>query len=324
MLIGTTALNVGGTNINVGTLTSPLGTLTVGYSSPNITLDLAGGSTGIDSIHPDSGTDPVVPTIGGLVNIVGSGSTTTVGSLNTLTVQLTGLTDHAVLIGAGTSTITKVGPVASTGAVLMSNGVGSDPGFSTATYPATTTVSQILYSSSTNTVAGLTTANSATLVTTNAGVPVMSATMTNGQMIIGSTGATPAAGTITSTGGTIAVTTGAGTLNLEVSGAGFTWSDVSGAFSPLKENGYFITGTATGTLPAAPANGDTIQFFVDHASQVLTLQATAGKIIRFGTIVSAAAGTAVSTQQGDSVELVYRTTNTCWCAVDFVGTWIVA
>lgn len=103
---------------------------------------------------------------------------------------------------------------------------------------------------------------------------------------------------------------------------GFPWTDTSGAFSPLKENGYFITATATGTLPAAPAQGDTIRFFVDHATQVLTIQATAGKIIRFGSAVTAAAGTAVSTAQGDSVDLVYRASNTCWCAVaGFSGSW---
>lgn len=105
-------------------------------------------------------------------------------------------------------------------------------------------------------------------------------------------------------------------------GGGFTWNDVSGAFSPLKNNGYFITGTATGTLPAAPSQGDTIKFFVDHASQVLTIQATAGKIIRFGSLVSSSGGTFVSTLQGDSVELTYRTSDTCWCAIaGYTGTW---
>ncbi len=110
-----------------------------------------------------------------------------------------------------------------------------------------------------------------------------------------------------------------------LSGGGFTWNDVSGAFSPLKENGYFVTGTATGTLPAAPAQGDTIKFFVDHASQVLTIDAPGTQIIRLGTLVSSAGGTAVSTQQGDSVELVYRASNTCWEAVcGFSGTWVLA
>ncbi len=44
--IGTTSANVGGTHINVGSLSSPLGTLSIGYSSPNITLDVAGSSSG--------------------------------------------------------------------------------------------------------------------------------------------------------------------------------------------------------------------------------------------------------------------------------------
>lgn len=108
-------------------------------------------------------------------------------------------------------------------------------------------------------------------------------------------------------------------------GGGFTWNDVSGAFSPLKSNGYFITGTATGTLPAAPAQGDTIKFFVDHASQVLTIDAPGTQLIRLGSLVTSAGGTATSTVQGDSVELTYRASDTCWCAIaGYTGTWIIA
>lgn len=105
----------------------------------------------------------------------------------------------------------------------------------------------------------------------------------------------------------------------------FVWNDVSGAFSPLTQNGYFITGTATGTLPASPVQGDTIKFFVDHASQVLTIKAAGTQLIRLGSLVSSAGGTAVSTLQGDSVELVYRAANTTWEAVcGFSGTWVMA
>ncbi len=104
----------------------------------------------------------------------------------------------------------------------------------------------------------------------------------------------------------------------------FAWNDVSGAFSPLKNNGYFITGTATGTLPASPAQGDTIKFFVDTAN-ALTIQASGSQIIRLGSLASTAGGTATSTLQGDCVTLVYRTSDTCWCAVDAVnGVWIMA
>lgn len=108
-------------------------------------------------------------------------------------------------------------------------------------------------------------------------------------------------------------------------GGGFTWADVSGAFSPLKENGYFVTATATGTLPASPAQGDTIKFFVDSASQFLTIKASGTQLIRFGSLASSAGGTAISTLQGDSVELIYRASDTQWCAIaGFTGTWLMA
>jgi hypothetical protein len=41
--------------ILAGSLTSPLGTISIGYSSPNITLDISGGSLAIEKINGDSG-----------------------------------------------------------------------------------------------------------------------------------------------------------------------------------------------------------------------------------------------------------------------------
>jgi len=70
--IGSTALNAGGTHINVGSITSPNATITVGYSSPNITLDLAGGTIDVDSFAMQTGTSPVFPNATGLVTFNGS------------------------------------------------------------------------------------------------------------------------------------------------------------------------------------------------------------------------------------------------------------
>lgn len=254
----------------------------VSFDSGSFTVDgngwvtLSGGGLAIDSIHPDSGTDPVVPTAGGLVNIVGSGSTTTVGSLNTLTVQLTGLTNHAVMIGAGTTTITMVGPVAATGNVLMSNGVGSDPAFSTATYPLVTTINQILYSSAANTVVGLATANSAVLVTTSAGVPVWSGTMTDGQLIIGDTSGTPTAANLTAGAG-ISITNGAGAITIAATSAsapgvtniGIAYS--GGTFTVRSANGSSLSGTNIGyvTLQSKGTPGNLVTIAVT-ADQTFT------------------------------------------------------
>lgn len=112
-------------------ITSSGGTITVTNGPGSINLDLSGGSVGVDSFSPDSGTDPVFPTVAGLVNDKGSGSITTVGSLNTITTQLTGLTNHSVLVGAGTTTITKLS-VGSNGQVLV-GATAADPAFATLT-----------------------------------------------------------------------------------------------------------------------------------------------------------------------------------------------
>ncbi len=113
-------------------ITSTGGTITVTNGPGTINIDLAGGHGAIEEFIPDSGTNPVVPNVSGQVTMAGSGSITTVGSLNTLTFQLTGLTNHSILVGAGTTTITKVAPSATLGIPLISQGVAADPTFGTA------------------------------------------------------------------------------------------------------------------------------------------------------------------------------------------------
>jgi len=63
-----------------------------------------------------------------------------------------------------------------TNTVLQGQGIGVAPAFSTATYPATTTINQILYSSANNVVSGLTSGNSGVLTTSATGVPSIDTT----------------------------------------------------------------------------------------------------------------------------------------------------
>lgn len=74
LIIGSTALNAGGTHLNIGEITSPGGSITVGYSSPNITIDVVGGGTAVEQITVDNstvpGTNPVLP-LAGNVTITG-------------------------------------------------------------------------------------------------------------------------------------------------------------------------------------------------------------------------------------------------------------
>jgi len=92
-------------------------------------------------------------------NLLGSGSITIAGSGSTLTTSLTGLTNHAVLVGAGTSTITSL-PVGVTGTMLIGAN-NSDPLFSssmngdftfTCNAPAITRVLTVLNSDLTDTL----------------------------------------------------------------------------------------------------------------------------------------------------------------------------
>lgn len=129
----------------------------------------------------------------GTGSLVGSGSLTFSGSGSTVTGSLTGLTNHALLVGAGTATITKVGPTATAGQVLQSGGSAADPVFSTATYPATTTINQILYSSATNVVGGITAVIDGVLISNHAaGVPSFLANGTAGFVLTAQSGAPPA------------------------------------------------------------------------------------------------------------------------------------
>ncbi len=92
LLIGATTANAGGNHINVGTITSPDSSLTIGFSSPNITLSVAGGTTVGKTITGDIG-GPISP-VAGNWNILGttvpaaSTPIQTSGSGNTLSIQV--------------------------------------------------------------------------------------------------------------------------------------------------------------------------------------------------------------------------------------------
>ena len=101
-----------------------------------------------------------------------------------------------------------------------------------------------------------------------------------------------------------------------------TWSDQGVNATVAINTGSFATAAITLTLPVAPIDGSTCKFIVDNAG-ALIVQASAGQRIRIGIIVSAVAGTATSSSRGDSLELIYRATNSTWLALTAAGTWDV-
>jgi len=214
---GTTAtwdVTAGPTTADIATITGDSGGAVTGDASGNVnlvgasgqvivtgnpgtntlTISLTGGGGAIEQLKPNLGSN-VVPS-GGVVNVNDSVTTFTDGSIaNTLKIELQGPLNQ-IFYGQGTdvaaSTITTqnngvlvtgntgipsllAGP-GTTGNVLQSN-AASAPSFSTATYPSSTTINDILYSSSNNVVAQITTANNGVLITSAGGVPSISSTL---------------------------------------------------------------------------------------------------------------------------------------------------
>lgn len=102
----------------------------------------------------------------------------------------------------------------------------------------------------------------------------------------------------------------------------FPWNDV-GISGPVNSfNGYFSTAAVTLTLPAAPAQGDVIKFKADSALN-LVIQANIGQKIRVGNAITALAGSIVSTDIGDAIELTYRAATSSWLANSVIGNWTI-
>lgn len=189
--------------------------------------------------------------------------------------------------------------------------------------PSTTTINQILFSSASNTVTGLTTADNGVLTTGTTGIPAITALSSNGQLIIGSGAGAPAAATLTAGTG-ISITNGANSITIAAVAGGITWNSEATNFNALAQNGYFVTATCTGTLPSAPKTGDTIIFYVTNTADVLTIQNNTGQIVQLGTAASSTAGTCTSNNQGDSITLTYFSTGSVWMARAVQGTWSLA
>ncbi len=126
--------------------------------------------------------------------------------------------------------------------------------------------------------------------------------------------------------GAIGANTSLGASNeivINVVSDGFVWTDKNATFTAVAQNGYFCEGVLTVNLPAAPTQGNTIIIYVDSASAV-TVQAAAGHTIQVGMGQSSVAGTAISTAEGSTLTLVFRTSDNEWHSIADLGTWTLA
>lgn len=159
----------------------------------------------------------------------------------------------------------------------------------------------------------------------NGASPFSSQVMTDGQLLIGSTGVAPVSASLTAGSG-ISVTPGAGAITIAstVSPAGTTTEVTGTSQLAVVQNNYIANnaGLVTITLPAAPGGlGDFVRVWGKGAGGWRVDAGSGSQIIQFGNIASAAGGSISSTLQYDCVELRCITAggSAVWLVVDAVG-----
>jgi hypothetical protein len=147
----------------------------------------------------------------------------------------------------------------------------------------------------------------------------------NGQLIIGSTGATPVAATLTQGAG-ITITNAAGSITIAASGTELTWTTVASSSQALAvNNGYIVNNGAslcTLTLPSTAAVGSIIAIIGLSASTGLwKIAQNASQLINFGSSVTTTGtgGSIASTLVNDNIYIICTVTNTTWAVVSAVG-----
>lgn len=290
------------------------GTFAVSATAP-ITLNTTTGDIGITSAALTKVDDTnVTLTLGG-----------TPGSALLAATSLTlGWTGQLALTRGGTNaslTASNGGIVYSTASAMailsgtvtanqvLLSGSSAAPAWSTATYPATTTINQLLYSSSANTIAGLATTDGGILNASSSGVPSMTVSptlgvqqTTRGQLILANTaaGAFPAtiqssnsasaATTLTlppnaGTSGYVLSTDGSGTLSwISVSGTG----DVTAAANFGTDNSIIrADGTGKGVQSSALTIADTSGTIAGFADASSLNDSSGNELFKFAVTASA-------------------------------------
>lgn len=140
--------------------------------------------------------------------------------------------------------------------------------------------------------------------------------LTNGQLLIGSTGVDPSPATITA-GANISVTNGAGSITIAATGAGsFAWTHVTGTSQTMASfNGYVAdnAGLVTLALPATSALGDEI-IIMGRGSGGWSISQAAGQQIIWESSSSSVGvpGSVSSINRRNSIYMVCTAANTEW------------
>ncbi|MFO7745430.1 MAG: hypothetical protein R6V36_08605, partial [Psychroflexus sp.] len=154
--------------------------------------------------------------------------------------------------------------------------------------------------------------------------------LTDGQVVIGSTGSDPVPSTLTA-GTNVTITNGAGSIEISATGgsAGFVWNEVTvtGPTAMSVNTGYIANnaGTVQLTLPAVASVGDAVAV-VGKGAGGWQIQQNAGQTIHtlLGDTTTGATGTASSTNQFNVLALLCITANTDWAVLHQTGAVTIA
>jgi hypothetical protein len=250
------------------------------------------------------------------------------------------------------SAFAVLGGTATSHQVLLSGSTAA-PTWSTATYPVTTVINQLLYSSSANTIVGLATTPQGALVTDASGVPSIVAPGVNGDgfllasTLAGAPAWTTTAYPTTSNKGDIIYASTANTFTTlagntttaklfltqtgtgaqpnapawsAITGGGTTWSTVTGTSQSMAVNSGYVAnnaGVVTMTLPTTAAVGDVI-YVTGLGTGGWSIAQNASQLIHVGSLASTTGvgGSVSSTNQYDTIGIRCIVANTTWTVME--------
>lgn len=231
-----------------------------------------------------------------------------------------GLTSHGILIaqGAGSFVASSVGTA---GQIFQSSGPGVDPTYSSATYPSTTSINQILYSSANNVVSEITSENFGVLISGATGIPSWLPNGVTGQVLSANTGGSPswvtaATGTVTSVSGTAdRITSTGGTdpiLDIASTYAGQTSITTLGTITSGVWNASLIPMAFGGTnANLTPSNGG-IFYSTATAGSILAGTATASQVLMSGSSAAPTWSTSTYPSTASGTGTILRADGTNW------------
>jgi hypothetical protein len=273
------------------------------------TVTSVSGTT--NRITSTGGTTPVIDISAAYI---GQSSITTLGTLTTGTWNATPIDLASYVSGNLAVTHLNSGTSASATTFWRGDGTWATPAGSGTVNSGL--INQIAwYAANGTAVSGLTGANSATLVTNSSGVPAMTSSMTNGQVLIGSTSGTPTPATLTAGPG-VSIANGPASITISGTGSGIGWTEVTGTSQAAAADSGYVTnnaGLVTVTLPATAAFGTALSI-IGKGAGGWSLAQNSGQNIQVGSVSSTvgAGGSVASTNRFDSIDLLCTTANTTW------------